>query len=109
MVTGDSCMGPLFCRSRSGNCCLLEFFRGRVLCPLSCPTIVNRQSQSSSGGFTMAQIFGTTFVTTLMHNVLTNIGATIVTTIPTTTITTTTMATTKMTKTATTPIRTRML
>ena len=86
MVTEEMCMGPILCRTRTGECCSLEFFEGRVVCPLSCN--IRRQSQKP-GGYSLNDIFGVTFVTTLFYNVLTNIGATTTTTtVPTTTTTT---------------------
>ena len=86
MVTQEMCMGPLLCRTRTGECCQLEFFEGSVVCPLSCN--INRQSQNP-GGYSLNQIFGVTFVSTLFYNVFTNIGSTTATsTVPTITTTT---------------------
>ena len=92
MITEEMCIGPILCRTRTGECCSLEVFEGRVVCPLSCN--IRRQSQNP-GGHSLNDIFGVTFVTTLFYNVLTNIGATTTTTtIPTTTTTTTPTTTT---------------
>ena len=92
MVTEEMCMGPLLCRTRTGECCQLEFFEGSVVCPLSCN--INRQSQNP-GGYSLNQIFGVTLVSTLLYNVLNNIGATTTsTTIPTITTTITPPTTT---------------
>ena len=85
MVTEEMCMGPILCRTRTGECCSLEIFEGRVVCPLSCN--IRRQSQKP-GGFSLNDVFGVTFVTTLFYNVLTNIGATTTTTTVPTTATT---------------------
>ena len=93
MVTEEMCMGPLFCRTRTGECCQLVLFEGSVVCPLSCN--INRQSQNP-GGHSLNEIFGVTFVSTLLYNVLTNIGST--TSVPT--ATTTTNTTTPTTTTA---------
>ena len=79
MVAQQSCAGPVFCLTVTGECCLLVLDRGRVLCPLSCSDDTNRQSQQQSG-YTMNEIFGVTFVSTLLYNVLNNIGATTTTT-----------------------------
>ena len=81
MVAQQTCVGPVFCRTPTGECCLLVLDRGRVLCPLSCSDDTNRQSQQQSG-YTMNEIFGVTFVSTLLYNVLNNIGATTTTTAP---------------------------
>ena len=92
MVTEEMCIGPILCRTRTGECCSLEVFEGRVVCPLSCN--IRRQSQKP-GGYSLKEIFGVTFVSTLLYNVLTNIGATTTTTtVPFTTTTTTTQSTT---------------
>ena len=77
MVGEESCMGPILCRSRTGECCSLEFIEGSVICPISCN--VNRQSEVKVGT-SLSSIFGVTLVTTLMYNVLTSIGATMITT-----------------------------
>ena len=95
MVTEEMCMGPILCRTRTGECCSLEFFEGSVICPLSCN--IRRQSQKP-GGYSLNDIFGVTFVTTLFYNVLTNIGTTTTTTtVPLTTTTTTSIAITTTT------------
>ena len=84
MVAQQSCAGPVFCLTVTGECCLLVLDRGRVLCPVSCSDDINRQSEQQQSGYTLRQVFDVTLVTTFMINVLTNIGATS-TTIPTTT------------------------
>ena len=92
MITEEMCIGPILCRTRTGECCSLEVFEGRVVCPLSCN--IRRQSLRP-GGHSLNDIFGVTFVSTLFYNVLTNIGATTTTTtVPTTTTTTTPSTTT---------------
>ena len=91
MVTEEMCIGPILCRTRTGECCSLEVFEGRVVCPLSCN--IRRQSQKP-GGYSLKEIFGVTFVSTLLYNVLTNIGATTTTTTVSSTTTTTTPSTT---------------
>ena len=90
MVNEEMCIGPLQCRTRTGECCNLELFEGSVVCPLSCN--INRQSENQ-GGYSLTEIFKTTFVTTLLFDVLSKVGA-ITTTLLTTSTTTTTTETT---------------
>ena len=89
MAAEEMCVGPILCRTRTGECCSLEFFEGSVVCPLSCN--IRRQSQKL-GGHTLNDIFGVTLVSTLLYNVLTNVGATTTTATITTSTTTTTTA-----------------
>ena len=43
MVARETCIPPLFCRNRRGECCRIRFRRGRVSCPGRCGSI-SRQS-----------------------------------------------------------------
>ena len=94
-VATQMCMGPLMCRTSSGQCCGVLYERGRVFCPMNCPSSNNRQTDvaGDQGGYSLADIFHTTLVTTLMFNVLASIGATTTVSNPTTTTTTTTTTT----------------
>ena len=108
MATESMCMGPILCRSRSGECCLLAFFEGTVICPFSCNPADggnNRQSDLGQGGYSILEMFQTTLVTTLIFNVfniLSTTSATTATTTITTITTTTTTATTALTTMSTT-------
>ena len=95
MVAEEMCVGPFICRTRTGECCEVFVENGRLVCPLGCTEDTKRQSDvEGSLRFSLRDIFGTTFLTTLMYQVLTNIGATTTTTTTTTTISTTTTTTT---------------
>ena len=96
MVAEQTCMGPILCRTRTGECCQLVLDSDRAQCPASCN--INRQSQQQSG-YTLRQVFDVTLVTTFMYNVLTHGAYTTTTT--TTSTTTTTTSTTTTTTTAT--------
>ena len=99
MAAQEMCMGPILCRTRTGECCTLEVFEGRVICPLSC-NLANRQTDVVAlEGYSMQDIFQVTFLTSTLVNTFTSIFApqasstTATTTTSTTTSTTTTAPT----------------
>ena len=97
-ATTQMCLAPFMCTTVTGECCDVFFEQGSIVCPISCNPDLNRQSEAQApNGFTMSQIFGTTFVTTLMFNVLNSFGAT--TPVPSTTTTPPTTTTTTITTT----------
>ena len=100
------CATPFYCRTSSGECCSVIFFRGRVICPVSC-NFAKRQSDISEGGYSLLDVFQVTFVTALVTNSIfpnmslipspkssTNTTTTLTTTQTFTTATTTTTSTT---------------
>ena len=36
MLAQTMCLAPIYCRARSGQCCLVAFDNGRVVCPSRC-------------------------------------------------------------------------
>ena len=94
MAAQEMCMGPILCRTRTGECCTLEVFEGRVICPLSC-NLANRQTDVVAlEGYSMQDIFQVTFLTSTLVNTFTSVFTAPATSTTTTTTTSTTTTTT---------------
>ena len=98
MAAEEMCLPPLMCRTRTGECCEVTLFEGRVVCPFSC-NLANRQSNIDQfvKGFSLNSIFKVTLVTTAFYNIISELltpSSTAQTTTPISTTTTTTTTTT---------------
>ena len=75
MATEEMCMAPIMCRTRTGECCSVEFIDGGILCPVSC-NIANRQTDvaevQSQEGISLQDIFQVTFFTATIYNTFTS-------------------------------------
>ena len=97
-VSQQMCFGPIFCQTRTGECCLLVLDKGRVVCPASCQ-VVKRQDGENGGqeGVSLEDIFYVTLGASLVNNIFmmtfddTTTPAPIITTITPPTINSTTV------------------
>ena len=92
MATEEMCMGPIMCRTRTGECCSVEFIDGEVLCPFSC-NIANRQTDVKKG-FSLQEIFQVTFLSTAIFDTFRALLTTSTTPLPRRTISKSTTSTT---------------
>ena len=98
MVSQQMCMGPVFCRARSGECCLLVYISNRgLVCPTRCPDGNSRQGNDDvQDGYSLLEIFQVTFASFIVSDIVSQVyEAYILSTSSTiTTTTTTTIAST---------------
>ena len=107
-AAAQMCVGPFMCRTPTGECCQLFYNEGSVVCPVTCKDNINRQSDGSDAqvqdGYSLENIFSTTFVAAAMFNFFNSISDSASTSVATTTTASTTTTTTTMTTTTSAPI-----
>ena len=76
MLSQQACIGPVYCRARSGDCCLLVLTRRGMVCPVRCSqSSINRQDEVNEGdevpdGYNLLDIFQVTFASYLVSSLL---------------------------------------